>query len=284
MKEQIIKDIKSYIKFLESNGYTVSLSFINTFFASFAVELMQYDFHPHAVCNYLKKNPSTLGMCVHDKSVVKKMKLKSPRYSCCFAGVEEYIIPFTHNETPVCYIHVSGYRNNFSKSALNMKKTAAKCGSRFKKLYYELAVQVPDMKTVLSFVNPLLYVFESLYNLYESETAESANRPSKNYYVKALQFIHENYSSPITCLSIAEHLKYSESYVRYIFKKEGNTSPQAKINEIRLYNAKRLLKSTNMSITEIAFGVGFGDSNYFSAFFKAKEKITPREYRKKVNG
>ena len=56
---------------------------------------------------------------------------------------------------------------------------------------------------------------------------------------------------------------------------------QAKINEVRLQNAKRLLRSTGMSITEIAYAVGFSDSNYFSSVFKKHTGMTPGEYRSK---
>jgi AraC-like DNA-binding protein len=97
--------------------------------------------------------------------------------------------------------------------------------------------------------------------------------------VKALQYIQENYGNPIACEDIAGFLQYSASYVRYIFRKEGDTSVQAKINEVRLQNAKRLLRSTDMSITEVAYAVGFSDSNYFSSFFKKQTGKTPRQYR-----
>ncbi|MBQ4527457.1 MAG: helix-turn-helix transcriptional regulator, partial [Clostridia bacterium] len=80
-----------------------------------------------------------------------------------------------------------------------------------------------------------------------------------------------------------KELKYSPSYIRYIFKREGNVSVQAKINEIRLNKAKRLLRGGMMSITDIAFAVGFTDSNYFSTVFKKIEKISPSEYRKNLS-
>ena len=49
---------------------------------------------------------------------------------------------------------------------------------------------------------------------------------------------------------------------------------------VRLKAAKSLLCHSRLSITEIAFSVGFSDSNYFSNVFKAKEGITPGKYRK----
>jgi AraC family L-rhamnose operon transcriptional activator RhaR/AraC family L-rhamnose operon regulatory protein RhaS len=57
---------------------------------------------------------------------------------------------------------------------------------------------------------------------------------------------------------------------------------QAKINQIRLEKAKRLLSVTNESVTRIAFLLGFSDSNYFSVYFKKHTGLSPREYRKLI--
>ncbi|MBD1578068.1 helix-turn-helix transcriptional regulator [Vibrio sp. S11_S32] len=50
------------------------------------------------------------------------------------------------------------------------------------------------------------------------------------------------------------------------------------INALRISKAKKLL-SERRSITEIAFFVGFNDSNYFSTKFKSATGYTPRDYR-----
>ena len=52
------------------------------------------------------------------------------------------------------------------------------------------------------------------------------------------------------------------------------------VNKLRIEDAKGLLKSTSLSTTEIAYLVGYTDSNYFSALFKEKVGVSPREYRK----
>lgn len=160
-----------------------------------------------------------------------------------------------------------------------MKEVSGLCTEQFAYLYSTLSNRVPSMELVESFVKPLHYMFTLLYDFCNRNKSDMG--ASDSLYVKALQYIQHNYSGSITCADVAAELQYSPSYVRYIFKRHGNTSVQAKINEIRLNNAKRLLRGTNMSITEIAFSVGFSDSNYFSVFFKRKENMSPREYRNK---
>ena len=51
------------------------------------------------------------------------------------------------------------------------------------------------------------------------------------------------------------------------------------INNVRIKNAKTLLKKTNHTITKISLYVGFNDPNYFSNVFKKVVKSTPTEYR-----
>ncbi|TCD07656.1 AraC family transcriptional regulator [Pedobacter frigidisoli] len=60
---------------------------------------------------------------------------------------------------------------------------------------------------------------------------------------------------------------------------KGFTTSQL-INERILQEAKILLKGTNWTIAQIAFSLGFGEANHFSAFFKSMAKITAKTYRK----
>lgn len=46
-----------------------------------------------------------------------------------------------------------------------------------------------------------------------------------------------------------------------------------------MHKAKQLIRTTNMSISEIAFSVGYNDSNYFSYAFKKHIEMSPKAYR-----
>jgi AraC family L-rhamnose operon transcriptional activator RhaR/AraC family L-rhamnose operon regulatory protein RhaS len=49
---------------------------------------------------------------------------------------------------------------------------------------------------------------------------------------------------------------------------------------IRIQKAAELLKSTERTITDIAFDCGFSDSNYFARCFRKIMDQTPNEYRR----
>ena len=61
----------------------------------------------------------------------------------------------------------------------------------------------------------------------------------------------------------------------------GKTTSQL-INERILQEAKILLRSTNWTVNEIAWSLGFEEPNHFSGFFKSKAKISPNKFRKSI--
>ncbi|OYP37230.1 helix-turn-helix domain-containing protein [Rhodopirellula sp. MGV] len=69
-------------------------------------------------------------------------------------------------------------------------------------------------------------------------------------------------------------------YIR-MFEATMGTSPINYLIGLRIEEASRLLRSTDRSITDIAFDVGFSDSNYFSRQFRKATGLSPREYRKR---
>src|SRR6056297_3242062 len=68
------------------------------------------------------------------------------------------------------------------------------------------------------------------------------------------------------------------SFVR-VFEAAMGTSPIRYLIQLRIDEASHLLRNTDLSITDIAFTVGFSDSNYFSRQFRKVHGRSPRDYR-----
>ena len=64
-----------------------------------------------------------------------------------------------------------------------------------------------------------------------------------------------------------------------IFKQEMGLSPWDALNRFRILRACELLKTTSVSITEIAAQVGFEDSSYFGRVFQQHVGSSPKKYR-----
>jgi AraC-like DNA-binding protein len=71
----------------------------------------------------------------------------------------------------------------------------------------------------------------------------------------------------------------SEAHFCRTFKKLYGQSVIAHINELRVDKAEQLLQNTPLTITEIAFSVGFNDANYFSRVFRKKRGVSPQQTR-----
>lgn len=81
--------------------------------------------------------------------------------------------------------------------------------------------------------------------------------------------------------TMAEELGFSRSAFFKKLKSMTGLAPVDLIKEIRLNKSLKLLTSTDLSISEIAFEVGFSDAGYYGKCFRKKFRMTPTEYAQK---
>ena len=98
---------------------------------------------------------------------------------------------------------------------------------------------------------------------------------------KAMAFIHENFTEPISRREIAQHISISEDYLTFCFRQELGTTPIRYLQRYRVNRAKQLLRNSEKSITEIALMVGFSDSGYFSRIFHREAGMSPEAFRRR---
>ncbi|MGX5816544.1 helix-turn-helix domain-containing protein [Chitinophaga lutea] len=80
----------------------------------------------------------------------------------------------------------------------------------------------------------------------------------------------------------AAKLHISPNYLNILCRKHLHVSATQLIQQRVSLEAKRLLQSTELSVKEVAFDLGFADHAYFSNFFKAQTGMTPTEFRGKL--
>ena len=83
-----------------------------------------------------------------------------------------------------------------------------------------------------------------------------------------------------TVQHIAEQLNVSPNYLSGLLKTLTGQSTQQHIHEKLIEKAKEKLSATNVSVGEIAYGLGFEHSQSFSKLFKTKTNVSPSEYRR----
>ncbi len=116
-----------------------------------------------------------------------------------------------------------------------------------------------------------------------SRCYEGAQNPDSRALLrigKAISHLEKNYAESITVDELAAIAHMSRrSFIR-AFEAAIGHAPIEYLNILRINHAASLLRGTDDTVTEIAFRVGFSDSNYFARRFHAAMGATPREYRK----
>ncbi|HHV39597.1 MAG TPA: helix-turn-helix transcriptional regulator [Tepidimicrobium sp.] len=106
------------------------------------------------------------------------------------------------------------------------------------------------------------------------------NNRIRNFHIrKAVDYIENNYSEPLSLDDMAKYLNLNKSYLSHLFKKETAKTYSQIVNEIRIEKSKDLIINTNLSILEVALSVGYNNQNYFNMVFKKITGITPLNYR-----
>lgn len=95
---------------------------------------------------------------------------------------------------------------------------------------------------------------------------------------EAVHYMHEHFNENISLYEISNMVGVSVQYFSKIFKDEVGANYIDWLNSLRINRAKELMNTTNMSIKEVGFHVGYNDPNYFSRIFKRYEGVAPREY------
>ncbi|RZJ64508.1 MAG: AraC family transcriptional regulator [Flavobacterium sp.] len=81
----------------------------------------------------------------------------------------------------------------------------------------------------------------------------------------------------------SERLNFSANYLSDLLRNLTGRNARQHIQEAVVEKAKELLSTTNLSVGEVAFKVGFEHSQSFSKLFKLKMDVTPLEYRASFN-
>lgn len=96
--------------------------------------------------------------------------------------------------------------------------------------------------------------------------------------IEIMNYIQANYID-ITLDDLAEKFYLSKPYIsKYIKEKSGLTFGEL-VKKIRMKKAKALLKSSNMTVENIALSVGYQNVEHFNRMFKKAYNTTPMQFR-----
>lgn len=134
--------------------------------------------------------------------------------------------------------------------------------------------------TELSLVGQLQTLLAQMIDEFPNDHLYEANHLTQNYVQQTIKMIHNLYDKPLKVSEIANKLSLNRSYLYKIFKKETGYSIKDYILQVKMNRSCELLLHPDLSITEVAFSVGYVDPLAFSSVFKHYFHMSPSDYRK----
>ena len=157
---------------------------------------------------------------------------------------------------------------------------SSKLDTQIKEFINETYNEHPSKESVLTNI-ALLLTHEIIRNVL-NYTPHSIQLSENIILNRAIAFINTHYSQNITIEALANLSQLSSSHFSKLFSDSMQISPMTYLKRIRLQNAKKMLLSNQLSITQVAQQCGFNSSAYFSKLFKESFNETPKEFMKRV--
>lgn len=134
------------------------------------------------------------------------------------------------------------------------------------------------MKIQISFAQ----IWALLYENTPSENYLKAQNAELTTIKNILGFIQQNYARKISLADIAASGMVGQSKCCKLFSKYLGQTPNIYLTQYRLEKSTELLKSTNMTVTEIALETGFGGASYYAETFRKYFNLSPTQYKQQV--
>ena len=222
--------------------------------------LLPYRSHNNPYCRSIHcSNPLLHERCKeNNRQIMRELRDKDRVVHTCYAAATEVAYPLCHNGEAVGFVSVSGYKGGE--------------GERYDGILWTDALSSDEIPLRLTdtLIPPLCLMLEKVLPEQEDERGEINDM---------LKYI-SNSPIDVSLEKIARKLGRSNSYVSHLFKKKTGRSLRAYCNDLKLLCAEKLLRSTDMPVTEIALESGFEDTSYFIRLFREKYGQTPYKYKK----
>ncbi len=111
--------------------------------------------------------------------------------------------------------------------------------------------------------------------------SEERREVTREIVGEVMLYIQENFDNDISNGSIAAVFGYHPYYLNRIFKEQTGKTLHKALTEVRVENARQLLKKTDLPIKEVQLRSGFGSRSQFNIAFEGTIGMTPRDFRRK---
>lgn len=125
----------------------------------------------------------------------------------------------------------------------------------------------------------LLDVYDKTRTLFKIDKSEKIGRKEK-LFIKFIHLIFDFCPNEREVGFYAEKLCITPRYLTSITQSIAEKSPKFIIDKHTIQRIKIMLKSSNISMQEIAYELNFPDQSFFARYFKKHTGMSPQEYRR----
>jgi len=116
-----------------------------------------------------------------------------------------------------------------------------------------------------------------LVALYRDQVAATQTNDPIEY---GRHYLRDHFRSPINLKAVAQHCGVSREHFIRAFGKRYGEPPGELLRRLRLEQARRMLRATQLPVGEIALACGYADANTFCRAYRQKYGTTPNHSRK----
>jgi YesN/AraC family two-component response regulator len=256
MYSELVAYIMDFCRFQkEENGFNITVNFFREELEHCFFDIMPIYTHKTPPCICAKSNGELAQKCAAHYARVENSRFDVPFTTTCFCGVAQTFYPIWAENEPIAYVSVDDYRPGLDETE---KRTFS----------------ADAVVRVLSDMIRFLYA--------QNKDLVQSNIVENDLYGNMLKYIHLNFAASIKPDDMETLLNCRKSYLSYIFSRKSRYAFKKYVNLVRMEYAKILLVETNMPITEIAYTVGYSDSNYFTKLYKNAYGVPPRRFRASI--
>lgn len=228
--------------------------------------------HTCPACDTAKESTEGYGRCFRCQEVVKRMATvrKKSFGGLCVNGLYEYCRPIIRDKWVVGVILIGNIYTGSPEQLRRLEQSGLLGLRDTMQQDFTPADCVRTADILESYISYLL----DIYGERTPKTFDSLVEDIRAY-------IEENSHQDFSLAALAEQYNYNEKYLGRLFKQRTGFTIREYCNQVRLKNAKRLLKSTKLSVARISALTGYNNVTYFIRVFKEDTLLSPMQYRQK---
>lgn len=241
-------------------------------------KVLAYPAEDCAFCKLMKSSAKTRRKCRYAdrRSFEACQKAGGKVTYTCHAGLVEAVVPLLENGNSIGYLMFGQVTDRTDKTPLTDKiQEWTACGIDATQLF----TAIED----ISYKSPA--EIEAAVQIMEACTSYILHKelilPQSSKYIEAAKaYIEQHLGEMLDTERLCEALGIGRTKLYEIFNTELGTGVSQYILRRRMHRAKKLLRTTELPIKQIADMVGFADYNYFGRVFKKTYGRSAKSYRK----